>query len=49
MTNFFIEVKSDIYAAYFKELPMTKSQGTYESVLEGLRKLDPTDRKKPFQ
>ena len=27
---------------------MTKSQGTYESVLEGLRKLDPTDRKKAF-
>ena len=27
---------------------MTKSQDTYESVLEGLRKLDPTDRKKAF-
>ena len=27
---------------------MTKSQETYESVLEGLRKLDPTDRKKAF-
>jgi 7-cyano-7-deazaguanine reductase len=31
-----------------KENPMIKSQDTYENVLEGLRKLDPSDRKKAF-